>query len=335
MQKNDNGSGITKWSWQWLLWVVFVIASTSAVLRGCFFRPTTNFAGEHFNQGVNAVWLGVEWVNQAHDEAKITALANDLNQRQIRYVFAYTSYLKSNGRFNPTYSYAAKFNNVIKGSHPHIVIQAWIGLPLEYLDLGDVTLRKKNAVFCADLVHDEGFDGIHLNPEPIPTDDANVLALLDEVRGALGEEAELSIATRQIWPVLSNVKWPIIDQRTWRASYYSEVAKRVDQIAVMTYDSAMPLAFLYRQWMQFQVVEISRAVEGTGVQLFFGVPTYEERSWTHRPSVENMRAGLEGIIAGLNDKEARPAAVTGVAIYPYWETNKAEWTVYEALWLGQ
>ena len=138
-----------------------------------------------------------------------------------------------------------------------------------------------------------------------------------------------------IWPILSNVKWPIISQRTWRASYYREVAKRVDQVAVMTYDSGMPLPSLYRQWMQFQVVEISRAVEGTDVQLFFGVPTYDENSWTHRPSAENMHTGLEGVIAGLNDQEAQPATVTGVAIYPHWETDEAEWTVYEALWLGR
>jgi hypothetical protein len=288
MPKNDSCSRIIKWSWLRLIGGVFAIASASVVLRGCYFRPATNFAGGHFNQGTNAVWLGVEWVNQPHDEAEIMTLADNLNRRQVRYVFAYASYLKSSGQFNPTYPYAAKFNSVVKGSHPHLIVQAWIGLPLEHLDLSDVTLREEIAAFCADLVRDEGFDGVHLNPEPVPTDDTHVLALLDEVRDALGEKAELSIATRQIWPILSDVKWPIISQRTWRASYYREVAKRVDQIAVMTYDSAMPLAFLYRQWMQFQVVEISRAVEGTGVRLFFGVPTYDESSWTHRPGAENQ-----------------------------------------------
>jgi len=103
----------------------------------------------------------------------------------------------------------------------------------------------------------------------------------------------------------------------------------------MTYDSAMPLPQLYRQWARFQVVEISRAVDGAGVDLVFGIPTSEERTWTHWPNAENMRSGLQGVIAGLNDAAARPAAVTGVAIYPYWETDAAEWATYEALWLGQ
>jgi len=103
----------------------------------------------------------------------------------------------------------------------------------------------------------------------------------------------------------------------------------------MTYDSTMPLAPLYRQWMRFQVIEISRTVDGTDVQLFFGIPTSEEETWTHWPNAENMKSGLQGLIDGLNDTEAHSAAVTGAAIYPYWDTEEAEWAIYEALWLGQ
>lgn len=69
--------------------------------------------------------------------------------------------------------------------------------------------------------------------------------------------------------------------------------------------------------------------------LFFGVPASEERTWTHRPYAENVRSGLQGIVAGLNDAEARPGAVGGVAIYPEWEMDSGEWAAYEALWRGR
>lgn len=203
------------------------------------------------------------------------------------------------------------------------------------VNLSDVAIRERIAQFCVDLLRREGFDGIHLDSEPIPTDEENVLALLDEVRNALGPTSTLSLATRRIWPLFPDVRWPLVGQVAWRASYYREVSRRVDQIAVMTYDSALPLAFLYRQWTRFQVIEISRAVDGSGVQLFFGIPTSEEKTWTHWPWAENMRSGLQGVIEGLNDREARPAAVTGVAIYPYWETDETEWGIYQELWLGQ
>ncbi len=48
-----------------------------------------------------------------------------------------------------------------------------------------------------------------------------------------------------------------------------------------------------------------------------------------------MQVGLGGVIAGLNDSESHPDAITGIAIYPYWETTEDEWQIYAELWLGQ
>lgn len=302
--------------------------------RACVCRPHTTHPGWYFNRGTNAVWLGVEWVNEPHDPEEIATLADLLTRKQIRYVFVYATYMKPDGRFNPTYAYAAEFVQTLKAANPDLNVQAWIGLPLTHVNLNDAFVRKKITQLCVGFTED-GFDGIHLDPEPISSNDLNVLTLLDEVRDALGPEFTLSIATRRIWPIFPNVQWPVVGQVAWHASYYQEVASRVDQIVVMTYDSAMPLACLYRHWTRFQTIEISRAVDDSSVQLFFGIPTSEETTWTHWPWAENMRSGLTGIIDGLNDAGSRPKAVTGVAIYPYWETDEAEWCVYEELWLGR
>lgn len=316
-------------------WMGLVLITGVATSRACVFRPGTDYPGSHFNRGTNAAWLGVEWANEAHSAQEIATLGSDLDRRQIRYVFVYTSYLRSDGQFNPTYGHMTDFVSRLKATDPALHIQAWIGLPLRYVDLNDTTVRRKIVQFCVDLVGTTRVDGIHLDPEPIPTDEEDVLALLEELRDALGADPTLSIATRRIWPVFPDVRWPLVRQVAWRASYYRAVSQRVDQVVVMTYDTAIPAAFLYRHWMRFQVIEVSHAVDGTGVQLFFGIPTSEEKTWTHWPWVENMRSGLEGVIDGLNDAESRTAAIAGVAIYPYWETDEAEWRIYEELWLGQ
>ena len=206
-------------------------------------------------------------------------------------------------------------------------------MPLGYVDLGDSTVRSQIVELCT-LLEETGFDGIHLDPEPVVSNDSHLLELLDEVGSALDTETTLSIAARRIWPLFPEIDWPIIGNMAWHASYYRDVAVRVDQLAVMTYDSVMPLDSLYRHWSRFQVIEVSQAVSSTGVELFFGVPTSEEQTWTHRPEAENMRSGLQGTIAGLNDAQAYPSAVTGIAIYPYWETDELEWSTYQALWLG-
>jgi hypothetical protein len=39
------------------------------------------------------------------------------------------------------------------------------------------------------------------------------------------------------------------------------------------------------------------------------------------------------LVVGLNDWESRPERITGVAIYPYWETSDDEWSQYRSLWV--
>ena len=325
-------------------WLVVGIASILivVVLRGCVFRPATDYPGSVFNQGTNAVWLGVEWVDEAHTPDEIAVLVDDLQRRQIRYVFVYTSFLRDDGAFNPSYDHAAEFVAAIRAMDAEIMVLAWIGLPLNapgtgsdyHVVLDGETTRQQIVNFSVQLIHELGFDGIHLDPEPIHSGNEDVLALLDETRSALGSDGLLSIATRRIWPVYPDWSWPLTDRVAWDRAYYREVARRVDQMAVMIYDSGLPLGWIYRKWAQFQVISISRAIDGIDVEVLMGVPTSEEATATHHPRAENMRSGLEGIIDGLNDKSARSDVVDGVAIYPAWETDEVEWAIYESLWLG-
>jgi len=84
-----------------------------------------------------------------------------------------------------------------------------------------------------------------------------------------------------------------------------------------------------------QVVQLSQALGDVQVELLVGVPASKERTLTHWPNAENMTSGLQGVIDGLNDPKAQPFAVTGVAIYPYWEMDADEWMSYGLLWLNR
>ena len=178
------------------------------------------------------------------------------------------------------------------------------------------------------------FDGVHLDPEPVSSDDVNLLELLEQTREAIGRDAILSIATRRIIPIFADAQMPFVRQVAWRKSYYREVANRVDQISVMTYDSGMLTPRLYQQFVRFQVIQVSQVVAGTEVQLFIGIPASEEKTRTHNPKAENIKSGLQGVIDGLNDADTPTNVVSGVAIYPYWEMDMEEWKTYDKLWLG-
>ncbi len=306
------------------------------LLRGCVIRPANTYPGAYFNRGKNAAWLGVEWVSDPHDAQAITTLANDLATRQIVYAFVYTSYLKQDSSFNPTYSHAADFISTLKAAQPGIKILAWIGLPLQFVALSDSNVRAKIVNFTTTIVGQYAFDGVQYDAEPVGDGDSNFVALLDETRQAIGPNPVLSIAARTTWPILPDAPWTRwLGSIFWSASYYKQLARYVDQIALMTYDSGLGQPVLYRQWTRFQVIQTSNALAGLPVELLIGVPTSEEESSSHHPAAENITSGLQGVIDGLNDFEAQPNAVTGVAIYPYWETDSNKWAVYNSLWLGK
>ena len=310
-------------------------------VRGCLWRPGTSYDGANFNRGQNAAWLSVDWSKDAHTQDEIRALADEMTRHQIQTIFVYVSYLKPGGYFNPTFDHAAEFVRAYKAVRPDATVEAWIGIPLDkptisapgYVHIDDPAVQVKIASFCKRLVDEIGFDGVHLDPEPIPSGDEDTLQLLDAVHAAIGSGKILSLATREIIPIWNDAPLPPAFG-LWQAGYYRRIAERVDEIAAMTYDSTMRSPRLYEQWLRFQVIGITHAVQGTNARLLLGVPTSEEETWTHVPRAENMHTGLRGLVAGLNDAGAAPGSVSGVAIYPHWETDAAEWAEYDRVWLG-
>ena len=323
--------------------LVVILILIAIALRACVLRPATTYSGSHFNTGRNAAWLGVEWSMEPHSPDQVAALAAELRDRQITTIYVYVSYLKPSG-FNPTYDHAAEFVSNLKTAAPNLDVQAWLGIPVIALpgaplasgniDLADASIQAAIVDFSHLVVHDLGFDGVHLDPEPIVSGDATLLSLLDQMRQAIGPQARLSISAREITPLLPEADLIVNRWYTWRADYYREVAARVDQIAVMAYDSHAPTSWLFEPWVRFQVIALSTSLGDTQPDVFIGLPTSEELSRSHDPAAENMASGLAGLIAGLNDADAQPERITGAAIYPYWETSADEWATYQSMWLG-
>lgn len=275
------------------LWLGVISLVLISITRGCFFRPATDFSGNHFDKGTNAVWAGVEWVNQSHSRDEIVDLANQLNQRGITYVYVFVSYMRPDGSFTPSFAHALEFLSLLKEAQPSLKVLAWLGIPLAnadwgYVDLYNESIRVEISAFSDYLVEEIGFDGIHLDPEPVFNDDSGVLLLLSEVRRDLGSDAILSIATRRIWPVFPELPWPVVGRFAWLSRYYREIAAQVDQLVVMTYDSGLPRPLLYRQWVRFQVIEVGQAIKGTGTNLLVGISVSEEKTLTHWPTGENI-----------------------------------------------
>jgi len=292
----------------------------------------------------NAVWLGIEWVNEPVAEAAVQSLAADLQRYGIRTVYVYATYMRAGSTFGATYAYAPFFVSHLKEAYPEVIVQAWMGLPLKFpipalwpgtVDLADRRTRAQIVDLAAWMVEEAGFDGVHLDPEPVASGDRYLLRLLEELRARLPTGAILSISGRHIAPFTGWIGESLVAPWAWSPGYYRQVASHVDEIGVMVYDSSMPWAWAYRAWTCVQTMRVSGALAGTGVALFIGVPTSEERTYTHWPKAENMRSGIDGVLCALRLCRRCNVTVTGLAVYPHWETDAQEWESFRKVWLAE
>ncbi len=107
---------------------------------------------------------------------------------------------------------------------------------------------------CRGLI-DEGFDGIHLNVEPVDDGNVDFLALLRALRTAVGAGRVLSLVGDPARAVRACRSRPNF---VWSPEYYARVAALADQIVIMAYDTALPTPGLYRRYVRLCVAPRSQ-----------------------------------------------------------------------------
>ena len=296
-------------------------------------RTPTDFSNQNCKFTQNAAWVSVDWTSKSVDEIAVRQLAESAKSRNLKYLFPYVSYLKSDGSFNPSYKYAKEFVSTFRKFNTDSKILAWIGLPLAnnrligvqgWVDLTDHDTRKQIVQFIVNLVEQDDFDGVHINAETVQNNNPYFLNLLDEVRENIGKDKIISVAGSHWYPDYINIL-PIINDFRWTSSYYREVGQRVEQIATMTYDSYTFHPALYRLWMREQVKGISSSLENSHVELFIGISVSQEQTRSHQPDVESLKNGLAGLCAGLTKSNT----IQGLAIYADWEFSQLDWQFWQ------
>jgi hypothetical protein len=184
---------------------------------------------------------------------------------------------------------------------------------------------------CRGLI-DEGFDGIHLNVEPLDSGNDDFLSLLRALRNAVGEGNILSISAIRPGPL----RLPMAPNFFWTADYYMRVAETADQVVIMAYDTALPTPALYRRYLAYASSTVTRTLDAahSRARVLVGVPTYEPTGMMHRGDVETPENALLGIVAGLRGL-GTGGTFEGVALYAEWTTDEQEWGVYDRVWRGR
>ncbi len=290
--------------------------------------------GSLYNNGHNAVWIGHEWVGEEKSSADVQKLVVNLKKNQIDTVFVHVGPFLEDGSIDPnTYAYSINFLEHARKFDDKINYQAWLGQIRTKIDLADSTVRHNIANLCMVLSDFVGFDGIHMDVEPVWDGDKDFIKVLEECKKAMTEEKVLSVALAEFIP--ESFIW-FVEKIHKFENYntevnYKNVARYADQIVTMVYDTGINNEWIYRWFVHEQTVRVTNLFDDK--EVFIGIPAYEEEKVGFNPRVENVKNGLEGIIKGLNNLRSNSDSFAGVAIYSYWEIDAEEWEVYDNLWL--
>jgi len=317
---------------------VFALLVVLGIAAGVYvaYAPYGDTAAHPFNQDRNAVWLEHRWLEKPHSVEEMEQMFRFLDHHGIVYAYPHLIPFDSAGRL-PLHNreQMRAFLASARRVAPNMKVLPWVGgLRVGYkrsrpgtIDLGDLGQRQRIVAECRGLM-DEGFDGIHVNVEPIANGDDDYLALLRALRAAVGTGI-LSLSATRPGPVAP----AFAPNFFWTADYYARIADSADQVVLMTYDTAIPTPGLYRRYVAYAAATVTaNLARSHRTRVLVGIPTYDETGLMHRKEVETPENALLGVVSGLRGRTG--GTFEGVALYAEWTTDPEDWAVYERVWRG-
>ncbi|MFF1510622.1 hypothetical protein [Streptomyces sp. NPDC058326] len=291
------------------------------------------------SRGKDAIWLGHAWVDGRKKDADLAAFAERIKGTGIRDLYVHAGPLEHDGTLPAArYPRAQWLIDAVHRTMPGIRVQAWLGDILATEGPDGLRLEKAESraavVTSARQILDTGFDGVHFDLEPLLSDDAHYLSLLDDL-GELtrSRKAPLSVAAHQIDPLpgLHAVNGAVSgSEKWWSQEFFGEVARRVDQIAVMSYDTWMPLESLYGGYVA-QQTSLALEVTPESTDLLMGLPFFHEDDLGHHDNAETVEAAVRGTRLGLGRTDPGRERF-GVALYVDFAAKESDWAAYRAGW---
>jgi len=308
-------------------WIAFSVQALGAV------SPAAHTTGN------DALWLGHAWVDGRRGPQDISALAEQLRGTGIKDLFVHVGPLNQDGSLDPALRPQARwFVDAAHRALPGVRVLAWIGDIVRPrtggLDLEDGRTRQRILAADASVLSD-GFDGVHYDFEPVGDADPGYLALLDTTHALVRNAGRmLSISAEQVEPVPGG-RWALESVvghgNWWSSGYLHQVASRVDQVAIMSYDSVLWTASSYSGFVRDEM-RIALGAVPDNVALLMGVPAYEGHSLVHDSAAETTAAGIRGVRLALPHGTPTDRAV-GIALYIDFGATRADWAAYRSDWV--
>ena len=354
------GAGAVRW---FLVRVAAAIAATAIVLFvGGFLighqasGPTAAWAK---SSGQDALWLGHGWLagpgagaggagggsgsggrdsyggDGGDDGGGLAALTARIRGSGVSDVYVLAGQVSAGGQLDPSqYAGAAAFLRSFHAALPHVRVCAWLNgtVGQGQLDLDDTATRAAVVASAAALLH-AGFGGISYDLTPVASGDSGLLNLLDATRAL--HPGVLSVDAPKVEP-LAGMGLPaaLITRRPvfWTSGYLGDVASRVSQVALMSYDTGVPVPSWYSGYMARETAIALRAVPA-GVGLVIGLPAFAGSTLGHHGSAETVPAAIHGVRAALTGSH-HPRSTLGVGLYTADSATAQDWSAYRSGWVA-
>ncbi|HBG26673.1 MAG: hypothetical protein A2Y10_18445 [Planctomycetes bacterium GWF2_41_51] len=290
------------------------------------------FAADAGDFTQNGVFLSHNYVKYQSYVNLVPTLGYNMNVNyRCKYLFVNAGMLNSNGVITNAATELAKvkdFLNAVKtyenSSGFQFIVIGWISGDKNNLAISNSAIRSAIVSECKKFVSatvpgsyvsgaNRVFDGISMDIEPSGNDDTyynHYKTLMDDIRASFNASGLSSKLTS-----VCAHKYGTGSIYHWSPVYYYYMARRVNFIAAMTYNSNSSSAAAYQTWIGDQTYYILRAVSGkywddeahpvptNGVKILIGFPAYPA-SASHNPAYENARYAALGTLEGLDDLEA-------------------------------
>jgi hypothetical protein len=280
--------------------------------------------------GNDALWLGHMWVDGRRTERDVEQLAVRLRTTGVKDVYVHSGPFEWDGSLKPSkYPSAANFVTWMHKHLPAVRVSAWLGQSVKNgLDLDDPRSRE-NVLAGVAAIMKQGYDGIHYNFEPIGDDDAEFLDLLERTRP---HTKLLSTSVPQIEPypgMRLTARAILTHDKYWSHGYFQQVISRVDQVAVMTYDSFTPLQSLYGGYVARQA-ELALDLAPDDKLVLIGAPAYHDHGLAWADAAESVAMAAEGARLALTEHGRRERF--GLALYVDFAATEEDWREYMTRW---
>jgi hypothetical protein len=280
-------------------------------------------AGWAASSGHDGLWLGPG--SLPGGAAGRARLAARIRASGVADVYVPAGQVGATGKLEPL-SGTKSFLGWFRGTFPHVQVCARLTgtVGRGHLDLDDGATAQALVASARSLLR-AGFTGISYDLAPVASGDAGLLAVLDQTRAL--HPAVLSVDTPKLEPLTGMglpaalvMRHPVF----WTSAYLSQVASRVSQVAVLGFDTGMPLSSWYSGYVKRETSVALHAVPAS-VGLVIAAPA-------NGGSDESVAATIHGARVALT-ATGRRQALFGVGLYTAGTATASDWAAYQADWV--